>query len=59
MIYELLYEGYNVGLFDTLNDVTHRVAYLPKGRYTVREWMKEGEYLVFYPDKNRVFDLDN
>ena len=38
MIYELTYGGYRLGTFPTEAEAVRRAGYLPKGRYTVREW---------------------
>ncbi len=40
MIYELTYGGYRLGTFPTEAEAVRRAGYLPKGRYTVREWEK-------------------
>lgn len=36
-----------------------RAAYMPKGRYTVREWGTDGDYLIFDPSTNTVNDFNN
>ena len=47
MIYELSFEGHTVGYFPTEAEAVHRADYLPKSRYTLREWEKDGEFLTF------------
>lgn len=47
MIYELTYGGYRLGTFPTEAEAVRRAGYLPKGRYTVREWEKDGEFSTF------------
>ena len=49
MIYELTYGGYRLGTFPTEAEAVRRAGYLPKGRYTVREWEKDGEFSTFDP----------
>ena len=38
MIYELSFEGSTLGYFPTEAEAVRRAVFLPKGRYTVREW---------------------
>lgn len=33
------------------------VDYLPAGRYTVREWSKEGDFLTFSPSDNKEYHV--
>ena len=40
MIYELSFEGHTLGYFPTEAEAVRRAGFLPKGRYTVREWAK-------------------
>ena len=47
MIYELSFDGYRLGLFPTEAE-----AVLPSGCYTIREWTKDGEFLIFDPSVN-------
>ena len=49
MIYELTYGGYRLGTFPTEAEAVRRAGYLPKGRYTVREWERDGEFSTFDP----------
>ncbi|MFR5981113.1 MAG: hypothetical protein ACLUGV_07225 [Alistipes shahii] len=60
MIYELLYGGYRLGTFPTEAEAVRRAGYLPKGRYTVREWAKETANLsTFDPSTNKHYDFNN
>lgn len=56
MIYELLYGGYRLGTFPTEAEAVRRAGYLPKGRYTVREWAKDGEFMMFDPSINNEYE---
>jgi len=42
MLYELLMHGDSVGFFPTEADARHHAAYMPRGLYTVREWIDDG-----------------
>ena len=55
MIYELTYGGYRLGTFPTEAEAVRRAGYLPKGRYTVREWEKDGEFSTFDPSMNKCY----
>lgn len=59
MIYELLHDGYRLGIFPTEAEAVRRADYLPKGCYTVREWNEEGEYMTFDPATNKYYDFNN
>lgn len=59
MIYELTYGGYRLGTFPTEAEAVRRAEYLPKGRYTVREWERDGEIWTFDPSTNKHYDFDN
>ena len=59
MIYELLYGGYRLGTFPTEAEAVRRAGYLPKGRYTVREWEKDGEFSTFDPSTNKHYCFTN
>ena len=50
MIYELTYGGYRLGTFPTEAEAVRRAGYLPKGRYTVREWEKDGQFSTLPAD---------
>lgn len=52
MIYELSFEGHTLGYFPTEG----RAGFLPKGRYTVREWAKDGEFMMFDPSINNEYE---
>ena len=54
MIYELTYGGYRLGTFPTEAEAVRRAGYLPKGRYTVREWERDGEFSTFDPSTNKL-----
>lgn len=56
MIYELTYGGYRLGTFPTEAEAVRRAGYLPKGRYTVREWAKDGEFMMFDPSINNEYE---
>ena len=59
MIYELTYGGYRLGTFPTEAEAVRRAGYLPKGRYTVREWEKDGEFSTFDPSMNKCYCFTN
>ena len=59
MFYELLYGGYRLGTFPTEAEAVRRAGYLPKGRYTVREWERNGEFSTFDPSTNKHYDFNN
>ncbi len=59
MIYELTYGGYRLGTFPTEAEAVRRAGYLPKGRYTVREWERDGEFSTFDPSTNKHYDFNN
>lgn len=59
MIYELLYGGYRLGTFPSEAEAVRRAGYLPKGRYTVREWERNGEFSTFDPSTNKHYDFNN
>lgn len=59
MIYELLYGGYRLGTFPTEAEAVRRAGYLPKGRYTVREWERDGEFSTFDPSTNKHYCFTN
>lgn len=56
MIYELTYGGYRLGTFPTEAEAVRRAGYLPKGRYTVREWAKDGDFMMFDPSINNEYE---
>lgn len=49
MLYELSADGQTVGVFPTEAAARHNAAYMPDGCYTIREWTKDGEFLIFDP----------
>ncbi|WP_426694037.1 hypothetical protein [Alistipes shahii] len=57
--YELIYGGYTVGYFPTEAEAVRRAGYLPKGRYTVREWAKDGDFSTFDPSTNKLYYFTN
>ena len=59
MIYELSFEGHTVGYFPTEAEAVHRAGYLPKGRYTIREWERDGDFSMFNPQTNREYEFTN
>ena len=40
-------DGYLLGMFPTEAEAVRRADYLPKSRYTLREWEKDGEFLTW------------
>ena len=56
MIYELTYGSYTLGYFPTEAEAVRRAGYLPKGHYTVREWAKDGEFMMFDPSINNEYE---
>ena len=59
MIYELSFEGHTVGYFPTEAEAVRRAGYLPKGRYTIREWERDGYFSMFNPQTNREYEFTN
>lgn len=59
MIYELSYDGYRLGLYPTEAEARHHAAYMPKGRYSIREWAQEGEFMVFYTETSKTYQFNN
>lgn len=59
MIYELTIDGYRLGIFPTEAEARHHAAYMPHGLYTVREWIVDGDFLLFSPTTNKVYDFNN
>lgn len=59
MIYELSFEGHTVGYFPTEAEAVHRAGYLQKGRYTIREWERDGDFSMFNPQTNREYEFTN
>ena len=40
-------------------EAVRRAGYLPKGRYTIREWERDGDVLMFHPQTNREYEFTN
>lgn len=59
MIYELTIDGYLLGVFSSEAEAVWRARYLPRGRYTLREWARVGEFSMFDPAVNRCYTFDN
>ena len=59
MTYELAYGSYTVGYFPTEAEAVRRAGYLPKGRYTIREWERDGDVLMFLIQTNREYEFTN
>lgn len=59
MSYELTIDGYLVGVFPTEAEAVRWTQYLPRGRYTLREWASDGEFSTFDPAVNRCYTFDN
>ena len=60
MIYELSFEGHTLEIdvfpFWRDREAVRRAGFLPKGRYTVREWAKDGEFMMFDPSINNEYE---
>lgn len=56
MIYELSFEGHTLGYFPTEAEAVRRAGNLPKGHYTVREWTKDGDFMMFDPSINNEYE---
>ena len=59
MIYELTIDGYRLGIFPTEAEAVRRTRYLPRGRYTLREWARDGEFSTFDPSTNKHYYFMN
>lgn len=60
MIYELSCDGCTLGVFPSESEALYHAAYLPKGRYTVREWnCADDNMLVFDPEINSEREIIN
>ncbi len=59
MLYELLTHGVSVGLFPTEADARHHAAYMPHGLYIVREWIDDGDFLLYNRETCRVYEFNN
>ena len=59
MIYELTIDGYLLGVFPSEAEAIRRARYLPRGRYTLREWARDGEFSTFDPAVNSCYTFDN
>lgn len=59
MLYELLTHGVSVGFFPTEADARHHAAYMPHGLYTVREWIDDGDFLLYNRETCRVYEFNN
>ena len=59
MIYELTIDGYTLGQFLTEAEAIRRARYLPRGRYTLREWDRDDEFSTFDPLINKHYDFMN
>ena len=57
MIYELSFEGHTLGYFPSDAEAEYRAGFLPKGKYTVREWAKDGEYMTFNSHTNISYEF--
>ena len=54
--YLVPFEGHTLGYFPTEAEAVRRAGFLPKGRYTVREWAKDGEFMMFDPSINNEYE---
>lgn len=59
MIYELTQNGHRLGLYPTEAEARYHASYMPKGRYSIREWSKEEEFMVFDTETNKMYDFNN
>ena len=59
MIYELTIDGYLLGVFSSEAEAVRLARYLPRGRYTLREWARDGEFSPFDPAMNRCYTFNN
>ena len=59
LTYQLLTNGDSVGFFPTEAEARHHAAYMSHGLYTVREWIDDGDFLLFSPTTNKVYDFNN
>lgn len=59
MVYELACDGYRLGIFPTEAETVHNAAYLPKSRYTLREWTEKGNFRTFAPSTNKHYSFTN
>lgn len=59
MLYELMTHGVSVGFFPTEADARHHAAYMPHGLYTVREWIDDGDFLLYNRETCRVYEFSN
>lgn len=59
MIYELTIDGYLLGEFSSEAEAVRWARYLPRGRYTLREWARDGEFSTFDPAMNRCYTFNN
>ena len=59
MIYELTIDGYLLGVFSSEAEAVRLARYLPRGRYTLREWARDGEFSTFDPSTNKHYDFMN
>ena len=57
--YLVPFEGHTLGYFPTEAEAVRRAVFLPKGRYTVREWERDGEFSTFDPSTNKHYDFNN
>ena len=59
MVYELLTNGGTVGFFPTEADARHHAEYMPQGRYVVREWIDDGDFLLHSHNTCRIIEFTN
>ena len=59
MIYELTIDGYLLGVFPSEAEAIRRTRYLPRERYTLREWARDGEFSTFDPAVNKHYTIRN
>lgn len=58
MIYEVLQDGWRVWLYPTEAVARLHAAYMPQGPYVLREWIEDGEFLVYNRETCRVLEID-
>ena len=56
---ELAFITLMLGVFSSEAEAVRRARYLPRGRYTLREWARDGEFSTFDPAVNRCYTFDN
>lgn len=58
MIYELFTNSGTVGFFPTEADARHHADYMPQGHYILREWIDDGDFLLYDRETCRTMDIE-